>query len=931
MSIRRFTIHPMIHWLIAHRAINPRPIAGGKPAPAGRKRPFFRPAGIAVLSLAFLPLFPCYSQSPALNEDTLLAHIEKIPPGQREELHALLTRHRNLLTPGFWKKLMTRAMSVYGNAGGERSLHLYDAAIEIAQILNDRKRLGAAWYGRGLVLSGVGRTQEAIHAYFLAKRFYEDAGAWRDVLYVLSDLGTLHLIAEDYKQARALSEECLKLAESLKTSDAPSGMWPDEYGVASALSTLGALFQREGDYSRAIDHLQRSLAIYQALDKGTMKYGANIADTLAAIGRVYKYGGDPRQALQFLQLALAMAQKISRQEMEANFLNDLGVLFLEQEDYGKADDFLAQSLKLQQARNNSLESTRVLLNLGVSAQRRGDLVRALDSFRKSLAGATAVSNRDLMIAAGEGIGAVLREKRQYMEALEILDRSLVIAREVEDQTRIAEIFWRQSEVFLDTGRYDRAVELADRALRLARQLRFSNLSFLSATTLGRAYLEANKAAQAFQTLKQAIEEAETMRHRVAGREEERQLYFENKVAAYHVLIELLAAERQPLDGLLVAERAKARVLLEMMNSDRTGFPPLIPSDLAGLVRDPSTAYLEYVVGDERVFLFVLTKNAQQPDIQIYPIPLKRDDLTSRVERLRQLILDRRAGLGAPLRELYDLLVKPAEARLQGKTTLCIIPDGILWELPFHALQPREDRYLIEDFAIYHAPSLGVLKVANDRKGQRAGISPSLLAFGNPAISREPNDEQFEPLPDAETEVKRLADLFPPNQKRILIGEQASERAFNTFAPGASILHFATHGTFDNRRPLQSFLLLAKAGAAANENGRLEARELLDLKLNADLAVLSACETARGRIGAGEGVIGLSWAFIAAGCRSTLVTQWKAKSDLTSDWMAGFYQNLEGDKRSKSEALRQASLNLINGRRYQHPFYWAEFILIGSNE
>lgn len=136
-------------------------------------------------------------------------------------------------------------------------------------------------------------------------------------------------------------------------------------------------------------------------------------------------------------------------------------------------------------------------------------------------------------------------------------------------------------------------------------------------------------------------------------------------------------------------------------------------------------------------------------------------------------------------------------------------------------------------------------------------------------------------------MKHLAQFFPPNRSRILIGERANEQAFNSFALAASILHFATHGTFDNRHPLYSFLLLAIAKDAANDDGLLEAREILNLKLDADLAVLSACEIARGKIGAGEGVIGLSWAFFVAGCRSTLVTQWKAKSDLTADWMAGF--------------------------------------------
>ncbi|MGH9838168.1 MAG: CHAT domain-containing protein [Blastocatellia bacterium] len=753
-----------------------------------------------------------------------------------------------------------------------------------------------------------------------------------------SDLGTLHLVTEDYKQARALSEQCLKLAESLRSSDVPRGAWPDEYGVASALSTLAALFQREGSYPRAIDYLQQSLTLYENLDRGTMKYGFQIADTLAAVGWVYKSAAEPRQAFRYLQLALKLAKRLSLYDIEAGVLNNLGVLYLEQEDYEKADDYLTRSLKLRQTRNNQTESARVLLNFGVSAQRRGEFDRALESFQKGLKMATVASNRDVMIAAGEGIGAVLREKGQFNEALEILDRSFRLAKEIEDQTRIAEITWRRSEVFLDMGQFSRAAELAEGALRLARELRFSNLSFLSATTLGRAYLGDRKTSLAFQTFNQAIDEAEAMRHRVAGREEERQLYFENKVTAYHSLIELLAAERRPLDGLLVAERAKTRVLLEMMNPGQAGLPPLVAADLAGLVRDAKTAYLEYVVTDERVYLFVLTKtdDQQTPKVRVHSIPLKRNELTRRVEQLRRMILDRRAGLGAPLRELYELLVKPAESQLQGKTSLCIIPDGMLWELPFQALQPSDGHYLIEDFAIFHAPSLSVLNELKRRKGQTPVATSSLLALGNPitdaeVINATTSDERFAPLPEAETEVKRVAEFFPPNRSRVLIGEQASEPAFKTYASTTSILHFATHGTFDNRHPLDSFLLLAKGKGTTEDDGLLEAREILNFKLNADLVVLSACDTARGKIGAGEGVIGLSWAFFAAGCRSTLVTQWKAKSDVTSAWMIDFYQNLAENKSAKAIALRQASLKMIKTQQYQHPFYWAGFILVGNNE
>lgn len=176
----------------------------------------------------------------------------------------------------------------------------------------------------------------------------------------------------------------------------------------------------------------------------------------------------------------------------------------------------------------------------------------------------------------------------------------------------------------------------------------------------------------------------------------------------------------------------------------------------------------------------------------------------------------------------------------------------------------------------------------------------------------------------EPKVALLARFFDPNQSRILIGTRADEQAFKSIAPAYPIIQFATHGMFDNRHPLYSFLLLAKAKDAASDDGLLEAREIMSLKLNANLVVLSACDTARGRIGAGEGVIRLSWAFFAAGCRSTLVSQWKINSAGTSEWMDGFYQNLSSksvqSKLAKADALPLATLKMLRDRQYRHPFY-----------
>jgi len=140
-----------------------------------------------------------------------------------------------------------------------------------------------------------------------------------------------------------------------------------------------------------------------------------------------------------------------------------------------------------------------------------------------------------------------------------------------------------------------------------------------------------------------------------------------------------------------------------------------------------------------------------------------------------------------------------------------------------------------------------------------------------------------------------------------------------------ILHFATHAFFEPSQGLYSGIVLAEE---KGEDGFLEAREIVDLNLHADLVVLSACETAKGKIHRGEGLIGLTWAFFVAGCASTIVSQWKVMDESTAELMTTFYSHLKAGA-SKAEALRQAQLHLLRNRKFAHPFFWSPFILIGN--
>ena len=323
-------------------------------------------------------------------------------------------------------------------------------------------------------------------------------------------------------------------------------------------------------------------------------------------------------------------------------------------------------------------------------------------------------------------------------------------------------------------------------------------------------------------------------------------------------------------------------------------------------------------------------------------------MAARVEDVRRRLAERNLEFREQARGLYELLLAPAREQLRGKTLLCIVPDGVLWELPFQALQPRDGAYLIEDHAVFYTPSLGVLhgmeKLAGGaRAAAPSGRGPVLLAFGNPSLGQRTIEfvrsvyrgERLGPLPEAEREVRSLEELYTPSRSRVYVREEAREERAKAEVGDYRVLHFATHGVLDDRNPMYSHVLLSQAGAGAAEDGLLHAWEVMKLDLKADIVVLSACQTARGKIGAGEGIIGMGWALFVAGSPTTVLSLWKVESASTAELMVGFHRSLMGAGarraagRSKAEALRAASLELMKDGRYRHPFYWAGFVMTGN--
>ncbi|MEM8603691.1 MAG: CHAT domain-containing tetratricopeptide repeat protein [Cyanobacteria bacterium P01_H01_bin.121] len=290
-----------------------------------------------------------------------------------------------------------------------------------------------------------------------------------------------------------------------------------------------------------------------------------------------------------------------------------------------------------------------------------------------------------------------------------------------------------------------------------------------------------------------------------------------------------------------------------------------------------------------------------------------------------------------LQGLYGALIEPIAAALptEPDARLVFIPHGNLFLVPFAALQTVDRRYLIEDYAINTAPSIQALRLTTQRQQQLQDQSPlepqNTVVVGNPAMPAVTplfgeKPQVLTPLPFAEREAVAIADLLDVEP---LLGAAAQKSVVLEKLPTAKLIHMATHGYAKEQQgqALQSWIALApEPDDATQTSGLLTAAEVLDLNLQALLVVLSACETGEGRI-TGDGVVGLSRAWLAAGAGSVLVSLWPVADQSTAVLMQQFYRNvqqgLEPDK-----ALRQAMLTLLRGD-YPNPYDWAAFTLVGG--
>ncbi len=664
---------------------------------------------------------------------------------------------------------------------------------------------------------------------------------------------------------------------------------------AATRNTLGNAYLSQGETQQALDAYHAALAFYRPL-----KQLRGEAQVLSNLGLVYRALGQPALAATHYRQALALNRALGERRLEAVTLHNLAEVYLQQRAYRRAVEYCELALPLHKATADHIGTGHTLEHLGTAWFWLGQPQRALAHYQAALALVRRLGARQLEARTLNDLGTVYAKLGEPQRALECYEQALALARAV-------------------AHRGGEAHTLAGLA-RLARER--------GQWAAARAHIEA------------ALQIVQVLRTRVDSREL-RATYFATQRDFYEFYLDLLGRlhEREPQAGHAArafdaSEQARARSLLDLLAQPLETALEAEPLGAAALQAqlEPDTALLEYVLGREGSFLFVVTRDA----LHSYRLPPQAT--------LEPLVQTLRAALGRPSRgafgryvnaaqQLYALLLAPAETVLRNYPRWLIAPDAALYHLPFEALltsaaaQPQAAYqtlpYLLRQRTLSYIPSASVLASLRQRAVPAPG-GPAFMAFADPAYE---TNSGLARLAQAQREVSAIARLFPANAVQLFAQAEASETAVKTLSAlrRAQHLHFATHGRMNESQPQASGLLLARA---PTDDGLLQISEVLALQLQAELVVLSACETGLGKTLSGEGVLGLTRAFLAAGARSVAVSLWQVADDSTAELMIEFYQQANSSA-DRAAALREAKLKLLAQRRYAHPYYWAPFVLSGA--
>lgn len=827
----------------------------------------------------------------------------------------------------------------------------------------------AAILAEGKALYDGRKFKEALTAFERARAGAEAAGDAMTAAHAKLGLASLKTMYGEIDAGHVLAGEALAAFEA-------AGNKP---GQAEALQYIGHLYMGNGRYSDAVELFRKCASLAGNARKATC---------LERVGECEVGLGRYRQAMATLREAIATGIAANNRVAQASAYGAMGDVHLDQGNAELAVYYHEKSVAMFRELGNSIMVSVTLNNLAISYDLMGRHERALDVYRENLALMERLAYTRGIVISKMNIAGVLIDLGRDDEAAQILGELLPMFEHVDDPDSRANVLRHLAGIAERRGDLSLALE---RAVEAAAEPSDDSKDFyLGRALAGRLYRKLGRFEEARASLTAAIDAIELSHEQASGGEVH---FFDERSGAYAEMARLLIGEGRVEEALGYAERYRSRVLVDVLRSgpidrsaalseeerkrgrelldrlaavqreaahgasaesseritaarreydafqheladahprlsvERGTLQPVAANEIATTL--PGEAVLvEWLVTADQTYAFVISGAA----IEVRAIDVRREDLARRAETFRTLLADRRPDFRDPARSLYQTLIAPIADLLSGRQTWILVPDGPLWNLPFQALLDAHGTYLAERSAIVYAPSIAAwMEMSRTPRSASTRDRRELLAFGNPttpsAAGAEGRRGTLAPLPEAETEVKSAVRFYGPGSAAY-VRDEATEERFKAEAPRYRVLHMAGHGVLNDASPMHSYLMLAP-GTSKSEDGYLEAGELMQMDLGADLVVLSACDTARGKYAAGEGIIGFSWALFAARCRTQVVSQWKVDSAATSVLMRSFHRNVRDDRTKAASALQKSIVSMLKTKEYRHPFYWASFIVLGD--
>lgn len=668
--------------------------------------------------------------------------------------------------------------------------------------------------------------------------------------------------------------------------------------------------------------------------------------------------GQFAEAHEFYLESLQFARKYQDRWLEATALLNLGFASLQDDHYDEAVGWSISASQVALELGGEDLAQKALGNLGWAYSGLGDGDRALELFLEAEKRAKNLGDVRDDIKWLTDVGYVYTNTGKIKAANEAYGRALQSARQINSKEDISNILTDLALVAVATGNANEADKYSSQAITMAersgsrpdlmdavaiqmqaaalrgdgsraKQLLLEveaapesqmSMKWSSELAMAQMYESQGQAAAAQGEYTTALATFETARAEL--KHIDSQLPFvANATRIYDDYIHFLVGQGKTNEALLAADQSRARTLsqgLGDVTSQQSAKPALL--SVQDVARKANATLLFYWLGEKQSYLWAITPEKTA----LFPLP-QQAQITPLIERYRKALLGAEDPIDAGNEDgsaLYAMLAAPAAKMIHPNMPVMILADGPLSELNFETLiapgsnSTAPSHYWIEDATLIAAPSLAMLAAAKPVRNARG----NLLLLGN-AIAP---DSTYPQLPFAALEMKQVQKHFAARDESVFGQAQATPAAYLHSDPKRyAYIHFVSHGVASRTDPLDSAIILSRS-STAEDSFKLYAREIMQHPIDARLVTISACYGSGTRSYAGEGLVGLSWAFLHAGAHNAIGALWEASDESTPRLMDTLYQGLEQGQ-APGAALRQAKLTLLHSHsNFRKPFYWAPF-------